>query len=262
MPVNHILNTPARLKRQPGFTLIEVLVSLAIFATMAVAGWTIFDTLKNIKTRNEIHGQNLVGLQTAYSQLLRDLSQLTPRPARQLNQVFPAFWLEQNKLTFTRVGTFDPIQQGSVGLERVTYEYQPNEQRLIRYSYINPDQIQTQTPPITVLLDKVTEFNMSALDPAASDLWPPAPLAAVPNSPANSVTAMIGDDRLPAGVEFNFRQDGQPLTWRFSLIKKLPSISAAGAGLAGGGTFKDGKKSPQNNDANNNNGTTNQGGEN
>lgn len=218
--------------RQAGFTLIEVLVSLAIFATMSVAGWTIFDTLSKIKTRNEVHSQNLVALQSAYSQLLRDMSQVTARPARQANQVLPALLLEQNKLTFTRMGTFDPIQQGSVGLERVVYEYQPNEQRLIRYSYVNPDQIQQQTPPITVLLSKVTEVSITALDPAASDFWPPAPLAAVTAAPA---VQQAGDDRLPAGIEFNFKQDGQPLTWRFSLIKKLPSISGLNSGLPGKG---------------------------
>lgn len=219
--------------QQAGFTLIEVLVSLAIFATMATAGWTIFDTLNKIKTRNQIHSQALVDLQTAYSQLLRDFSQVTSRPARQGNQVEAAFFLNQDKLTFTRAGSFDPILQGTAGLERVTYEYQPNEQRLIRYSYTNPDQIQAQTPPVTVLLTKVTDFSISALDPAPSDFWPPA--QAVPSAAANSNLTLTGDNRLPSGVEFNFKQDDQPLTWRFSLVKTLPSLAGAnpGAGLAG-----------------------------
>lgn len=249
---------------QAGFTLIEVLVSLAIFATMAVAGWTIFDTLNKIKTRNQGHSQVLVDLQTAYSQMLRDLSQVTARPARLGNQAQPAFMLDQNKLTFTRAGSFDPILQGSAGLERVTYEYQPSQQRLVRYSYVNPDQLQAPTPPVTVLLTKVTEFHMSALDPSATDFWPPPQIAA--SAAASNAASIMGDSHLPAGVEFSFKQDEQPLTWRFSLVKALPALAGLNGGLQGDGPAKQpGQNLPNNNNNGNgnaNNGNTNLGGEN
>lgn len=234
---------------QAGFTLIEVLVSLAIFATMAVAGWTVFDTLNKIKTRNQTHSQVLVDLQTAYSQMLRDLSQVTARPARLGNQPLPAFILDQDKLTFSRAGSFDPIIQGTAGLERVTYEYQPNQQRLVRYSYVNPDQLQAPTPPVTVLLTKVTDFRMSALDPSATDFWPPPQIAA--SAAASNAASLTGDSRLPAGVEFNFKQDDQPLTWRFSLVKSLPSLAGLNGGVQGDGPAKQpGQNQPNNNNGN------------
>jgi general secretion pathway protein J len=46
-------------KSQRGFTLIEVLVSLAIFAVLSLAGWKVFDGLSKVKERNQIHTAKL-----------------------------------------------------------------------------------------------------------------------------------------------------------------------------------------------------------
>ncbi|RYZ85708.1 MAG: prepilin-type N-terminal cleavage/methylation domain-containing protein, partial [Moraxellaceae bacterium] len=57
-----------------GFTLIEVLVALAIFAVLALAGWKVFDSLIKVRERNQVYTQRLSALQSTYTLMLRDFS--------------------------------------------------------------------------------------------------------------------------------------------------------------------------------------------
>lgn len=201
-----------------GFTLIEVLVALAIFAVLALAGWKVFDALIKVRDRNQIHTQRLSTLQSTYSLMLRDFSQLVARPARQSMSTEPALVIADNKITFTRMGAFDPTLRSNNSLERVTYQYDAGQQRLIRTSYRNPDQSRSQTPPTSVLLTGISNFSTQALEPASTDLWPPgANLVNIDNSKVPQ-----GDSRLPQGIQIQFTMNERPLLWRFSLVKKLP----------------------------------------
>jgi len=60
------------MKYKRGFTLVELLVAIAIFAALSALGWKVFDYLIKVKERNSIHEQNLARLQEAYQQILRD----------------------------------------------------------------------------------------------------------------------------------------------------------------------------------------------
>ena len=153
-------------KKNTGFTLLEVLVALAIFAVLSLAGWKVFDSLIKVRERNQIYTEQLSALQSTYTLMLRDFSQAIARPARQAGQTEPALKLDNNKITFTRLGAFDPTQRSQSTIERVRYEYDSAQQRLIRTSYRNPDQSQSQTPPVNVLLNKISNFriNFSAIN--------------------------------------------------------------------------------------------------
>ncbi len=58
--------------KRSGFTLVELLVAIAIFAVLSALGWKVFDYLIKIKERNTQHEQRLGQLQEAYQQVLRD----------------------------------------------------------------------------------------------------------------------------------------------------------------------------------------------
>ena len=208
-----------------GFTLIEVLVALAIFAILALAGWKVFDALIKVRERNEIYTQRLSALQSSYTLMLRDFSQLVARPARQSAATEPALILAANKITFTRMGAFDPTQRSTSTLERVTYEYSASQQQLIRTSYRNPDQTRPQTPPTSILLKDITNFSVQALEPAAADFWPPVNNLAETEDNKKPQ----GDARLPQGIQIQFSIKDRPIVWRFSLVKKLPEPVASGA---------------------------------
>lgn len=214
-------NIPKQLKPHSGFTLIEVLVALAIFAVLSLAGWKIFDSLSKVKERNQIHTAKLSAIQIGYSQLLRDFSQLIPRSARLKDEVEAAVIIEPDEIVFTRVGVFDPLQQKN-SLERVRYRYDAGLQQLLRYSYANPDQASQQTPPATVILTDVSSFKIQALDPAELEQWPPSEQhMQQPTQPPNP-NIPVRDERIPAGVAIDLMIKDQPINWRFSLIKKIP----------------------------------------
>lgn len=205
-------------KQVHGFTLIEVLVALAIFAVLALAGWKVFDALIKVRERNQIHTQRLSALQSSYTLMLRDFSQLAARPARQSATTEPALIIADNKITFTRMGAFDPTLRSTSSIERVSYQYDAGQQRLTRTSYRNPDQVRSQTPPTSVLLSDISNFSVQALEPAPADFWPPV------NNLAETDTSKVpqGDSRLPQGIQLQFTINDRPILWRFSLVKKLP----------------------------------------
>jgi general secretion pathway protein J len=64
--------------KRSGFTLVELLVAIAIFAVLSALGWKVFDYLIKIKERNTQHEQRLGQLQEAYQQVLRDTVQIVP----------------------------------------------------------------------------------------------------------------------------------------------------------------------------------------
>lgn len=232
-------------KTATGFTLLEVLVALAIFAVLSLAGWKVFDSLIKVRERNQIYTEQLSAMQSTYTLMLRDFSQASARPARNAGQIEPALLLDNNKITFTRMGAFDPTQRSQSSIERVTYEYDASQQRLIRTSYRNPDQAQNQTPPVSVLLSKISNFSIQVLEPSLNSNWPPANDLA---QPADSTLQLVqGDSRLPQGVQVEFTLNERPIIWRFSLVKKLPDYISEPEPSSGNGENTNGSNSNSNN---------------
>ena len=52
------------MKRQRGFTLLELMVAMAIFAMLAVAGWQVFDSVNRARERAQTHADNLAEQKT------------------------------------------------------------------------------------------------------------------------------------------------------------------------------------------------------
>ncbi len=118
--------TPGRTS-EAGFTLVELLVALAIFALMSVAGVTLLrsatDTQLAVKDRLEVlsRGNRL------YNALEGDLAQAVKRPVRDLaGQAVPAFIQSDPAVAgslfgFVRAGWSNFDESPRAGLQRIAY---------------------------------------------------------------------------------------------------------------------------------------------
>ena len=206
-----------------GFTLIELVVAMAIFAMLAAAGWKVFDGLMKTRERATLQAERLSNWQMTYGQMLRDMSQVTARPIQTAQGPQAALLSDGQTLSFTRTGRIDPRIGQLDGLERVRYEIQNNE--LVRLSLSQPDQWDVTPPMRQVMLKDVTDWQVEALNPDSSPIWPSLDLTQ--NTPTTDGTAVAeGETRLPRGIQLSFKQAGDSMQWRFDLPRNLPKIDA------------------------------------
>ncbi len=195
--------------KRSGFTLVELLVAIAIFAVLSALGWKVFDYLIKIKERNTQHEQRLGQLQEAYQQVLRDTVQIVPITANVAGQVQPAVMLQNGQLTFSKTGVTDPLMQGIPPEERVEYIYKADEKKLYRYKYKNLNQTSNDQPETSVLLDSVDQFQIMLLNPNEMAQWPEVALS------ENDVTQT---KILPRGLKINLTVNEVSYEWVFSLL--------------------------------------------
>lgn len=197
-----------------GFTLVEVLVAIAIFAVLSAAGWRVFDQLIKTRERNQQHADHLLQLQSAYNQLLRDIQQITPLSGKLATTEYPALVLQQELLQFNRAGVIDPLQQGLDAFEFVEYGYDSQKQALIRYKSPYVYRQDVQLMQADVVLAPIYDLRFQVLDPDVQDAWP---AQAVVDTDATKYVLT----KLPKGVAVNFKYQEQEYRWVFALTKNL-----------------------------------------
>lgn len=106
------MNTP--LRRQQGFTLLEIMIALTIFAVISTLAWQILDGAMRTTTATDTAATTLNQLQRACNLLERDFSQLQPRAPRNETDVFR---LGQHAVELTTVSGVS----GQIQLERVRW---------------------------------------------------------------------------------------------------------------------------------------------
>ncbi|KAB2936544.1 MAG: type II secretion system protein GspJ [Candidatus Contendobacter sp.] len=184
------MNTPTH-----GFTLLELLVALAVFSIMAIAAYS---GLRNVLyTRAAVEEQNrrLAAVQMAVYRLEQDIEQTTPRGIRdEYGEPQGALLgdpLADDRLTLTRAGWDNPLGQQRANLQRVTYRLRDG--RLWRLYWPVLDRGGPIEPRETLLLDRVREFKARFLDQDDwRDDWPPPP---------KEEDSKPDPDRLPRAVE-------------------------------------------------------------
>ncbi len=205
------------LVKNKGFTLIEVVVSLAIFAVLTLSGWQVFNNLIKVRERTTIKTEQITSIQEAYEQLSRDFVQAVPRPIMIGSSTEAAFLLRDNTFHLTRTGVIDPLQLGVSPMQRVYYKVE--QENLTRYDLALVDQNGNAVPNRTVMLNNVTDWSVNALsDKGDSQVWP------VDESAATNTS---GDISLPSAVEITFTINEQPVRWVLPLATNLPINSSA-----------------------------------
>ncbi len=166
-------------RRRNGFTLIEVLVALAVFGVLSVMAYmALGQTLSNADMLGE-RMQRLEAIQRAIRYLDSDLMQATPRPVRGLlgdgyEPAIRSSFASEYALEVTHGGWTNPAGMPRGTLQRSAYRIEDGE--LIRYHWRVLDRTINNEPVDTVLLDGVESivFRYLTSDGEGSEQWPPA----------------------------------------------------------------------------------------
>lgn len=186
------------MKPTAGFTLLELLVALAVFAILAVAA---YGGLRNVLyTRAAVEEQNrrLAAVQLAVYRLEQDIEQAAPRGVRdEYGEPQPALLsggLAADRLTLTRFGWDNPLGQPRSTLQRIAYRLRDG--RLWRLHWPVLDRGGPIEARETLLLDQVREIKARFLDREDwRDDWPPPAPVGQERKP--------DPDRLPRAVEIS-----------------------------------------------------------
>lgn len=160
--------------KRGGFSLIELLVAVAIFAIMSALAYGGLNSIA--RTRGELARQEdaFRDLMRTVGMLQRDLRAVTARPVRgNFGQELPAFVGSADHLEFTRLGFANPQAEPRANLERVLYELESGMLKRGRYAVL--DRAPTTTPAVADLKIKAEDFRLRYMDADNRwlDAWPP-----------------------------------------------------------------------------------------
>lgn len=273
------------IKLQRGFTLLELMVAMAIFAMLAVAGWQVFDSVNRARERAQFHADNLAVLQYAYLQLQQDMAQVIPYQAlntqnnstptnstndstsnsnqagEQKNEIAPEPFMrvEGERVSFVRFADPDPRYQSSTSLQHIEYIFA--DERLIRRQYTSLEDGRDSVSLDSVLLEGVTAGRWQAYLPELSTKFPSDDV----NDGSNTNIA-LGQAAgakpdvvlLPKGIVVNFIYQDMPITWQWALAPQpIPHSSAKAANSNDSNNNDNSSDNNNGSDSNNNNSGSN-----
>jgi general secretion pathway protein J len=165
-----------RSRRAGGFTLVEVLVALAIFALIGLLSAQILTRIVDARARTEARGDRLLAVQRAVLRLERDLLQAVDRPVRdRFGDSEPALRAElPGVLTFTRDGWRNPLELPRSDLQRVQWRL-GEEGTLERAFWTVLDRAEDSRPLVQAVLEGVDAFAVTVIDAEGAEweAWPP-----------------------------------------------------------------------------------------
>jgi general secretion pathway protein J len=165
-------------RRIRAFTLVEVLVALAIFGMLAAFAYgTLSRTLSNAEILTE-RMQRLQSVQRTMRFLSEDFMQLAPRPVRdELGDNFgPALYTDVQSdfaVELTHGGWSNPAALPRGSLQRVAWRLEEDE--LVRYHWTVLDRTLSNEPAGRALLDGVESITFRFMQENGewTEQWPP-----------------------------------------------------------------------------------------
>jgi general secretion pathway protein J len=192
-----------------GFTLLELLVALAIFGLLATMSYSGLRVVMTQQSGTELAADQLSELQKLYLVMQRDIEQVVERSIRDEygDQQPPLIGAET--LQLTRAGWRNPVGRQRSNLQRVGYALE--DQRLVRYSWIVLDRAQDSEPLVQLLTEAIDQLQFRYLggDNEWKEQWPDTESSAAPS---------IVPVSLPRVVEVTLEHEKYgPIVWLFQL---------------------------------------------
>lgn len=161
-------------QRHGGFTLIEILVAIALFAVLGLAANRLLSQVVRADDATRERGARLAELQRAMGILERDALQAVARPVRdELGERQPAMTGGVGALLeFTRAGWRNPAGARRSELQRVAYVLENRE--LLRFYWPVLDRAEGSEPIRQVLLHDVEAANVEFISAEGErrSFWP------------------------------------------------------------------------------------------
>ncbi len=192
-----------------GFTLLELLVALAIFGLLATMSYGGLQAVMTQQSQTEIAADRLSELQKLFLIMQRDIEQVVLRPIRdEYGDVQPPL-IGGETFQLTRAGWRNPAGRQRSQLQRVGYALE--EDQLVRYTWAVLDRAQDSEPLVQLLSEAVERLQIRYLgaDNEWKEQWPDTQASADP-----AIVPVL----LPGVVEVTVQHETYgPLVWLFQL---------------------------------------------
>jgi general secretion pathway protein J len=164
--------------RLRGFTLLELLVSMTIFAIMGVMAYRGYSQAADLSERARTNMRRMQDVQLAVHLIVNDFRQLAPRPVREpVGDGYRAALFRDpngaNLVELTRMGWSNNAGLPRGSLQRVTYALE--QDKLVRRHWTVTDPTLATEPVRRELIDRVRAIQVRYLAPSREwvDQWPP-----------------------------------------------------------------------------------------
>ena len=164
--------------RQRGFTLLELMISILLFAMISAAAYKLFDSVSRAQSVTDGILDKLDAIQRAEIIIEKDFFQIVERPIRDEygDKQEPVKAPAKNGalVEFTRAGWRNPLDSLRSNLQRVAYSVEDGE--LIRYYWVMLDRPQDPIMLRQKVLSNVRSMKVRFLDDKRQwrGVWPPA----------------------------------------------------------------------------------------
>ncbi len=171
------MNTRTTPSRRGGFTLVEMLLALAIFGVIAALSYRAMATLTDGEAQLSAAAQRWRTLDALFTRFEADIRQAVPRASRTASGIEPP-WLalptdraDSAALVFTRAGAEFSDEPGRAG-QRVGYRLRGHAVEIAYWPQL--DNVANLQPTVFSLIDGVSAFRIDYLNKAGQwrDRWP------------------------------------------------------------------------------------------
>jgi general secretion pathway protein J len=202
---------------QKGFTLLEVLIALSIFALMGVVSFRVLMSTIDAQAIGDERSQQLTQFQKTLSIIDRDLTQIVLRDVRNEIAISESVEVAQTDyaVEFTRGGWRNPLKLSRSSLQRVAYDlglhpqsedsespfYNDETIYLRRHYWRELDRTEDTELVTQVLLPDVDDFTVAIIaEQGRFDRWP----LTTANEKNESEEGEEEDVIIPIAIEFSF----------------------------------------------------------